>query len=89
MSLGYTLTDNVELHRIGLGSGGGDLALVDAGVPLLHVLDDEHPLVGGAVVPRSEPLVRRVRVLAHGQDVHVPVADPGHLKSKCISIQYR
>ena len=54
------LTDNVELHRVRLGRGRRDLALVDAGVPLLHVLDDEHPLVGGAVVPRREP-VRAMR----------------------------
>ena len=76
------LTDNVELHGISLGGGGRNLALVDASVPLLHVLDDEHPLVGGAVVPSREPLVRRVRVLANGEDVHVPVTDPSHLRKR-------
>ena len=56
------------------------MASVRPRVSILDVLDDEDPLVRGAIVPGHETLVSRVRVLAHGQDVHVTVPDPGHLK---------
>lgn len=58
----------------------GHLALVDAGVALLRPLDVQRPVVRLRRVRRLEPLVRRVRVAAHRQDVQVAVPDPRHLE---------
>ena len=58
------------------------MALVDAGVPLLDVLDDQGPLARADVVPGQEPLVGGESALANRQDVNVPVTDPSHLKEK-------
>jgi len=68
---------DVEGDGVGLGRLGGDLALVDAGVPLLHELDEQHPLVL-RVVAGGEPRVRGEALLARRQDVHVPVPHPRH-----------
>ena len=73
------LTDYVQIHGEGSGSLRGNLALVDAGVSLLHVLDDQDPLVGVRVVSRHEALVRGVRVLSHGQNVDISVTYPRYL----------
>jgi len=56
------------------GRRAGDLALVDAGVACLRVLDGERPVLGPRLVLRPEPLVAGVRVAAHREQVGVPVA---------------
>ena len=71
-------TYDVEGDGVGLGRLGGDLALVDAGVPLLDELDEQHPLVL-RVVAGGEPRVRGEALLARRQNVHVPVPHPRHL----------
>lgn len=58
-----------------------DLALVDAGVPVLRVLDLEVPVLGALLVDRPEPLVTGVCVPADGQEMDVPVPHPGHLST--------
>ena len=73
-------TYDVEGDGVGLGRLGGDLALVDAGVPLLDELDEQHPLVL-RVVAGGEPRVRGEALLARRQNVHVPVPHPRHLHS--------
>lgn len=60
---------------------GADLALVDAGVPVLRVLDLEVPVLRTLQVDRSEPLVAGVRVPADGQEMDVPVPHPGYLST--------
>ena len=81
---GYSLlaasTYDVEGDGVGLGRLGGDLALVDAGVPLLDELDEQHPLVL-RVVAGGEPRVRGEALLARRQNVQVTVPHPRHLHS--------
>lgn len=58
---------------------GGYLALVDARVPYLRVLDLQRPVLAGRLIDGPEPLVPGVRVPAYGQQVDVPVPDPRDL----------
>lgn len=60
---------------------GADLALVDAGVPVLRVFDLEVPVLGALLMDRSEPLVTSVCVPTDGQEMDVPVPHPGHLST--------
>ena len=59
---------------------GRHLALVDSSVPVLWVLDLQHPVLGLWLVDRLEALVSRVGVPAHGQQVDVPVPYPRDLQ---------
>lgn len=74
------LTDDVEVDEVAHVWRGGYLALVDAAVPVLGVLDLEGPVLRVGVVDRPEALVARVRVSTHGEEVHVPVTHPRYLK---------
>ena len=57
---------------------GGNLTLVDPSVSLLHVFDQENPLVLGVVL-RREPLVGCEGLLPGCQDVDIAMSHPGHL----------
>lgn len=76
------LTDNVEMHEVAHVGSGGHLALVDAGVPVLRILDLQHPVVRLGHMYRPEALVVRVRVPADRQQVDVPVSHPRHLQMR-------
>lgn len=56
------------------------LALIVALVPLLQVLDPQHPVEGALLVQHGEARVRRVRADAVGQDRPVAAADPRNLR---------
>lgn len=73
------LTNNVQRDEEGAHGLRGDLALVDSGVALLRPLHMQRPIVGVRRVHRLEPLVGRVRVPAHCQDVQVAMSDPRYL----------
>ena len=72
------LTNDAEVHEVREVRRGGHLALVDAGVAVLRVLELQDPVV--AVVGGAEPLVVGVRVQTHGQKVGVPMTNPRHLR---------
>lgn len=72
-------TNNVEGDEARDLGQRADLALVDAGVFFLWVLDLQHPRVRVLHVDGLETLVRRVREAPHRQHVEVPAPDPGHL----------
>lgn len=57
-----------------------DLTLVRSRVLPLGVAYPEGPVLGVRGVYRLEPLVTRVRVPAHRQQMDVLVSDPGHLR---------
>jgi len=65
---------------------GGYLAFVDPRVSDLRVLDLERPVFTGWLIDRPEALVTGVRVPADGQQVNVPVSDPGDLQWQNISV---
>ena len=54
------------------------LALVNPIIPRLRRQDFQGPHIRSVHVLRLEPLVVRVRHNANGQDVEVPLPDPGH-----------
>lgn len=58
----------------------GDLALVATTIPKLRILDFKRPILALLDVDRLESLVVRVRVLADGEQMDVPVPDPGNLQ---------
>ena len=74
----FVLTNNVESDGIWLRWLGGNLTLVDPSVSLLHVFDQENPLVLGVVL-RREPLVGCEGLLPGCQDVDIAMSHPGHL----------
>lgn len=59
-----------------------NLALVNTGVTLLHVLDAQIPVVAVFWMPDAESPITRVGVDAGGQDVEVAFAHPGYLEQK-------
>ena len=59
-----------------------DLALVESGVPLLQVLDLQHPVEGALLVQHREARVRGVGERAGRQDVPVAHADPRDLETR-------
>ena len=61
---------------------GADLALVETGVARLHVFDLQRPRVGAVHVEALEALVCDERVPVHGEDVRVPVTNPGYLRRR-------
>lgn len=79
ISYGYKLTDYVQVHDVAHVRRRGDLTLVKTAVPKLRILDLQHPVVRVYIVDRLEPLIVRVRVTTDGQQVDVPVPDPGDL----------
>ena len=56
------------------------MALINASISLLYVFDDQGPFIRVLIVAGQEPLICRVGVLAHRQDVNVTVANPGDLR---------
>ena len=74
----FVLTNNVESDGIWLRWLGGNLTLVYPSVSLLHVFDQENPLVLGVVL-RREPLVGCEGLLPGCQDVDIAMSHPGHL----------
>lgn len=73
------LTHNFQIDKVAHHGLRGHLALVQTLVPLLHPLYLQRPIPSLLVVRRLKPLVGRVRVGAHRQNVDVPVPDPGDL----------
>lgn len=67
------------MHDVAHVRRRGDLALVISAVPKLRILKLKHPVVRVGVVDSLEPLVVRVRVTTDGEQVDVPVSDPGNL----------
>jgi hypothetical protein len=65
-----------EITRDGLS---GDLALVHSRILLLDPLYMEGPFCGFVAMRRLKPLVRRVSVIGHGQDVEIFVPYPRDL----------
>jgi hypothetical protein len=57
-----------------------DLALVNARVAMLRVLDLQGPVLTVRMVDGTKPLVTGVGVPAHRQKVDVTVPHPRHLK---------
>lgn len=74
-----TLTNDSEVKGVSQGRRGGYLTLVPPLVVESDVPDPQLPEVGQGHVVGGEPLVRRVGVPAHRQQVHVSVPDPGNL----------
>lgn len=60
---------------------GADLALVDAAIFALRVLDLQGPVIGVLQMDGLEALVTGVSEPAHGQHMQVLPADPRHLQS--------
>lgn len=58
----------------------GYLTFVITAVPKLRIFDFQCPVVRLRVVDRPESLVVRVRVTADGEQMDVPVPDPGNLQ---------
>ena len=75
------LTDDAELDGALDLRLGADLALVQAGVPRLDVLNLQRPVIRVLGVQALEPAVGDERVPVQGEDVRVPIADPGHLSA--------
>lgn len=73
------LTDYVEVDKVTPDGLRGDLALIHAGVAQLRPLDVQYPVIRLGPVRGLEPLVRRVRVAAHRQDMQIPMSYPGYL----------
>lgn len=61
---------------------GRHLALVDAGVPVLGILDLECPVFGLLLVDGTEALVARVSVPSNCEQMDVSVSHPRHLEQK-------
>lgn len=74
------LTDNVEPDELAAMRLSGDLALVESSITGLGKLDLQSPIFTRPGADDAEPLIRRVRVSTHGQDVNVPVAHPRDLR---------
>ena len=79
-NLGMYLTNNIEVDWVGSGYPGRNLAFVNASISLLHIFDDQSPLVSFWIVSGQKPLVSRVSVFAHCENVNVSMPDPGDLK---------
>jgi len=75
----FVLTYYVEVYEVSDGGRGADLALVDAGVLALGVLDAQNPVLGVRRVDRLEALVACVSVPPHGEQVDVAVPHPRNL----------
>lgn len=73
------ITDYVEEHEVPYGRCGGNLALVHSRILPLSVPDPQRPFLRVRRVHRLEPLVRRVCVSAHCQQMDVTMSHPGHL----------
>ena len=58
------------------------LAAPPSACPHLHVIDLEEPIIGVVFVQRPEPLVGRVGVAAHCQQMYVTVPYPRHLREE-------
>lgn len=56
------------------------LALVDAGISMLRVLDLQHPVFSLRLMNGPKALIRRVCVSANCQQMYVPMSHPRHLK---------
>ncbi|MPC95393.1 hypothetical protein E2C01_090602 [Portunus trituberculatus] len=64
------------MDEVALRRSGGDLALIQAGISLLQVVNHEKPILGSWRVACGEAIIRSVGEGSHGQQVHVPVANP-------------
>jgi hypothetical protein len=74
------LTDDVQMDEVAHVWRRADLALVDAGVAVLRVLDLKGPVFTVRVMDRAESLVTCVRIPAHRKQVDVAMSHPGHLQ---------
>lgn len=77
---GKALTDHIQVHDVTHVWRRRDLTLVITAVPKLRILDLQRPIVRLRVVDRPESLVVRVRVTADGEQMNVPMPDPGNLQ---------
>lgn len=73
------ITDNVQEHELADGRCSRNLTLVHALVLALRVPYPQRPLLSVRGVHRLEPLIRCVRVPAHGQQMDITMSHPGHL----------
>lgn len=74
------LTDHIQIHDMTHVRRRGYLTLVITAVPKLRIFDFECPVVRLCIVDRPESLVVRVRVTTDGEQMNVPVPDPGNLQ---------
>lgn len=72
------------MNRAVCGRPGGHLAIVLSGVSRAGVSETQHPVPGAFFRNRLEAVVGRVGDGAHGEDVEVAVANPGHLSRRRI-----
>lgn len=73
-------TYDLQVDKVADVGRGRDLAFVDPTVPVLRVLDLQHPVLRVRLVDRLEALISRVGVPAHRQQVDVSVSDPRDLQ---------
>jgi hypothetical protein len=76
ISIRAVLTDDVQVDEVAHVWRRADLALVDAGVSVLWVLDLKRPVFTVRMMDCAEPLVTRVRIPAHRQQVDVAMSYP-------------
>lgn len=76
------LTDDIESNELAAMRLSRDLTLVQSGISGLREFDLQSPILCRSRLDDGEPLVGRVRVSTHCQDVHVTVPDPAHLCGK-------
>lgn len=70
------LTHNIEEDSMSDGWCGRDLTLVLAGVASLWTADSKRPLLGARLVLRLEPLIRRVSISSHSQQMDISMPHP-------------
>jgi hypothetical protein len=78
------LTNDVQMDEVAHVWGCADLALVDAWVSVLWVLDLQGPVFTVRVVYSTEPLVTCVRIPAHREQVDVAMSHPRHLQQNLL-----
>lgn len=78
---GESITNDVEPDELAAMRLTRDLTLVETGVAGLAEFDLQRPILARPGTDDAEPLIRRVRVPPHRQDVQVPVPHPRHLQS--------
>ena len=82
-SIPYTrLTNNIQVYWVGSGYPGWNLALINAGIALLNIFDDQGPFVCVRIVSGQKSLISSVGIFPNRQDMNITMADPGHLQKK-------
>ena len=73
------LTDDIEADELTAMRLSGDLTFVQSGVSGLREFDLQRPVLCRSGLDDGEPLVGRVSISTHRQDVDVTMPDPAHL----------